>query len=245
MHETLFANHSAPPKSVVLGIPLRPYSIGHENELWRQENPLLTKDRAEFDALPVDVRVKKLIAAVDYCSQSHTEFLESQTILNSRPHWHEFSARRRKSAMNRVWQQWEQLIMKSDVDEAATLFRSYLIQGRGFPPAPSDMARRALGQVSEGESAGRSLGSPIIPRLLNYLSARPELIASFRILNPQFSLWDFPFGLATWLYFTQAELDGSISIENADEFEVAEKERQLLAEIEGENAESKAKKQGT
>lgn len=244
MHETLFANQARPARATVMHLPLRPYSIGHEAELWRQKNPLLVSDRKEFDLLPEAERLEWLIKAVDFCSQNHAEFLESQRILNSQPRWHEWALRCQKRRMERVWRDWEALIQKTDLDAAATAFRFYLVDGRGFPPAPSDMARRALG-ADKDSGGGRSFGSPMIPRLLNFLSARPELIAMHRAEDPQFCLWDFPFGLAVWLYFTQAEQDGSCAIENQDEFNVAEKERQLLAEIEAENAAAKAQTQGT
>src|ERR1700751_2816398 len=40
MHELLTAKAAAPAPAIVLGLLLRPYSIGHELMLWRFKNPL-------------------------------------------------------------------------------------------------------------------------------------------------------------------------------------------------------------
>lgn len=40
MHEAAFAKAALPAPAVILGLPMRPYSIGHELWLTRQKNPL-------------------------------------------------------------------------------------------------------------------------------------------------------------------------------------------------------------
>ena len=85
MHEAIFSQAAKPETAVVLFLPLKPYSCGHEIELWRQNNPLLTGTLAEFEKLPTVEQLNWLIKAVDFCSQNHDEWLENEDILRSNP----------------------------------------------------------------------------------------------------------------------------------------------------------------
>jgi len=236
MHESLFAHAATPPPAVVLHLPLKPYSISHEIELWRQNNPLLTGTRAEFDALPAAQQAYWLILAADYCSQTHAEFKTSAEILESTPAWWQFAARAKKRRLLRVWSRWQAItgqLTEPQIAAAATAFREYLMLGRSFPPAPTETGAK-YGSGRPEETGGRLLGSPVITRLINFLASHTELVKD--LLPAGHSILDFPFGLAVWLYLTQAEMDGNGAIENADEAAAEATEQQLLAEIAAEQA---------
>lgn len=47
MHEPLLSRAAAPTKTVVLGLLMRPYSLGHELFLLREDNPMATCASAE------------------------------------------------------------------------------------------------------------------------------------------------------------------------------------------------------
>ena len=235
MHEQAFAYAASQPPAAVLHLPLKPYSIGHEIELWRQDNPLLTKDRAEFDALSAVKQRDWLIRAVDFCSQDRDEWRESERTLQSCPRWWQWRARWKKNRLLATWNRWDAILQKLTEAEwiiAVAEFRNYLIAGRSCPPAPTESGYKyANGNPDTG--GGRQLGSPIQARVLNFLAARPLLLAGR-------SVYDFPFGLALWLCFTDGEAAGTVAIENEAERAVDAKEKELLAEIAAERAAEQA-----
>ena len=96
MHDQEFAHAAAPASAVCLHLPLKHYSIGHEIELRRTNNPLLNGTRDEFDALPKPERQKWLMLAADFCSQNHAEFIENNRILGSKPRFWQRSQRKIK-----------------------------------------------------------------------------------------------------------------------------------------------------
>ena len=234
MHEQPFSHAAAPAPCVVLFLPLKPYSIGHENELWRQNNPLLTGTLEEFQALPAVEQSEWLIRAVDFCSQNHAEWAENEAILASKPRFWQISARRRQRLLEKTWREWEKLIATVKISAEAVKFRNYLMAQRVFPPAPEERVYN-LAQGRDDAGGGRALGSPIVPRLLNFLASKPALLAGYQ------SIYDFPISLAAWLYFTEAEIAGMSAIENQAERDIVAKEKQLMDEIEAERAAEKLK----
>jgi hypothetical protein len=64
MHEAAFASAALPAPAQSLGLLLRPYSIGHETFLLRENNPVLTGGNVSRD---------KLAEAVLICSQTFAE----------------------------------------------------------------------------------------------------------------------------------------------------------------------------
>ena len=65
MHDALFADALRPERVTVLNLLMLDYSIGHELLLWRQRNPLVTLNRAGFDALaPAERRAAIMLAAL-------------------------------------------------------------------------------------------------------------------------------------------------------------------------------------
>lgn len=238
MHEAQFAFAASPPPAVVLHLPLKPYSIGHEIELLRRENPLIWAERSKeayeqscktFAALPASQQKEWLARAVDFCSQDHDEWLANEKIFQSRPHWWQWRAWRKKIKLQEMWNQWERILdamTETDWMIAVAEFRNYLIAGRSAPPAPTESGYKYANGNPDAKS-GRQLGSPVQARVLNFLSGKTALLGGK-------SIYDFPFGLALWLCFTDGETEGTVAIENEAERAVDAKEKELLAEIEAE-----------
>lgn len=233
MHESLFALTVCPPRAVVLGVPLRPYAIGHELALWRQQNPLLTEDFNHFLALDRAEQIRWLVMAVDVCSQTDAEFKANEHLLQCRPaRWH-FPTQYRQWRLKRLWKRWENIVVDSNITEQAMNFRTYLSNGRIFPPTPTESALK----YSTGETSpkrGRGFGAPLCASLLNYLAERPALLTDG--VEPL----DYPFAQAAWLYFSAAEAEGRAAIENDVEHAADAREKELLAEIEAERAAARA-----
>ncbi len=64
------------------------------------------------------------------------------------------------------------------------------------------------------DSAGRSLGAPLLANLINFVSERAQTFDG--------SPMDVPYAYAAWLYFAEMESQGLMKIENAKECEVKE-----------------------
>lgn len=73
MHEQHFAAAIRPDLQVVLRLPMRPYSIGHEILLIRQGNPLVTMGPESFKELPEDRQRSALRRAALVCYRSWTQ----------------------------------------------------------------------------------------------------------------------------------------------------------------------------
>ena len=67
MHEPLFARAARPAPAIVLGLLLRPFSIGHATLLHREDNPLAEG----FESTP-----EQLAEAALICSQTWAESLK-------------------------------------------------------------------------------------------------------------------------------------------------------------------------
>lgn len=65
MHEPLLAEAALPAPTVVLGLLMRPYSLGHELFLLREENPLVTE--------PTKANAGHLLQAVWVCASTWDE----------------------------------------------------------------------------------------------------------------------------------------------------------------------------
>ena len=67
MHEFLFSQSWTPPRFTVLGLPLEPFTIGHELILWNKLNPAVTYNLAGFKELPMEEKGRALAEAVQIC----------------------------------------------------------------------------------------------------------------------------------------------------------------------------------
>jgi hypothetical protein len=180
-----------PPRAVVLGLPLMPYSIGCELQLHREESPFLLLSRAAFDALPAEAQCLALIRAVTICCKSPTD----------RPiRWRWCLA----GCPVRLWpfKTVIQLGNGADFPLAVAEFRNYIEAGR--------LEFRA--ELPSGDDAPlRYIGAPEILRLYQFICRH---IPRQEIAIWGKSAWDFPLGFARMLAQAHAEEQGGLEIFN-------------------------------
>jgi hypothetical protein len=108
----------------------------------------------------------------------------------------------------------------SDFDAAAEQFINYRRDGSLFPPSPESEADFMCNGDKE---SGRNLGAPMLARLYNFTITLPDR----EIKLHGETAFDFPLGLAQFLYFSKLEEDGSLRIENFKEFSVMADARKI------------------
>lgn len=141
MHDAAYSQAALPAPARVLGLNLRPYSLGHELWLIREQNPLAVQS-GETVASKL---VAALPAAVLFCSQTFEQI----------------------SAMNRdrfislkLWL-WNLRLRRHDGLSELASFLEYRTRGSlAFPDEPAD-----------GRQSSRPLGAPFLLSLYNYLRA--------------------------------------------------------------------------
>ena len=118
MHDLAFADAARPRKAVVLGVPLLPYSLGHDLLLTQRENPFLLLEREAFDLLPAAQQISALAQAVLVCSRDWRG--------NHRP--------------VRPWHKQPFISERTDWPVQIAEFRNYHAAGRALFPGPSPQA---------------------------------------------------------------------------------------------------------
>lgn len=192
MHDAQFAAAARPARYSILRLPMRPYSIGHEILLLAQGNPILYSG---FDSLPANEQRAAVIRAALICSQDWLD--------NQKPH--------------RWLGLWSWLNRNTDYALAIADFKNYRDAGSTFPNVPDKEAGRiASNMLGEEPRKGRELGSPYLARVYNFICEKPET----EIRAHGKTTFDFPLGLANFLYLTRLECDGDFKIENAKEMEI-------------------------
>jgi len=220
MHEILFAESANPPVAQCLGLPLRPYSTGHELALLRTQNPLLTLSWAGFDELPSDKQRIALVRAADICSMT---WAESQFVpVTFLDRW--------KYA--RVCRKWRNCIARAVFPLEIAEFRNYLQSGRQLFPTlsssvPEDAEAYEIANKGEKLEGGRALGSPLLAQLIPFATGRLNMTHE--------QVMDAPLAYIANLYFAYLESKGQTAVENHREAE----ERATLARM---RAEVKAEK---
>lgn len=202
MHDLAFADAARPAQMRCLRLPLRDYSIGHEIILLQRRNALLINP-ARGSGSDDSSLVAALYEAVLVCHRS----------------WGEQGRREKNLRL------WGWVNRKADLKSEISNFKSYLDAAHRLPPVPLEFAVK----VAEGDEAvkpGRSMGAPQTALLLNFIgSEHPELARQYG------TVFDVPYGLASWLYFADAELNGRFRIENAQELENREDEEKIKREV--------------
>ena len=150
MHESLLASAALPQPSVVFGMLLRPYSLGHELFLHRENNPIILGDGLAF----LKTSRVDLVQAVFICSQTFEECRKSS--LAFRP-WSDF----------KLWI-WRMRTRKLNTATEILKFMNYREWGSlSFP------------LVETAESSNRSSthepGSPFLIRLHQFLTLKKGL----------------------------------------------------------------------
>lgn len=224
---------------------MRPYTLGHEAELLRQENALFTLTYAEFDAIPEAQQRQAIVGAVDICSQTWGEYAESASLLAARPKWHQFGLRRRQKRLRSIWRRWQAALARLEPTDwaiAVAEFRNYVHDGRKCLPAlsaddPDDVL--AIAATGEGEKLepGRSMGSPSLAHLISF-AIEADLARHVGVSV----VFDVPFSLCANLHLARLEDKGSIYIRNEKEHGAREEaeacRKAALAESEAEKAET-------
>lgn len=205
MHELAFADAARPTQVRVLGLLLRPYSIGHELLLLKQRNPFITQRTTEIADLPLENRIYSVRECALICSQT----------------WRQTQGRQR----NVYW--WSYRTRHADWDNESDYLLRYLSDAHASLPHPTEIALDS--SVGKREK-GRQLGAPFLAQLINFLTERPALLANFS------SVHDFPYALASMLYFSHLEASGICYIENADESDSRMKEEKIRSDVASEQS---------
>ena len=152
MHEAALASAALPPPTVVLGLLLQPYSLGHELFLIREGNPLA------FALRPIGhlATRSQLAQSVLICCQGWDA---------NRNQW-----RDRLSGLKlRLWR-WR--VRKSDLAGEVAAFLDYQANGcLEFPPSPAVTDTKM-------ETPARAAGTPFILRIHQFLTIRLGLSQS-------------------------------------------------------------------
>jgi hypothetical protein len=204
MHELAFADAARPTRFACLRLPLRDYTLGHEILLLRQRNPLLLLAQSDFNALPEADQIFAIKRAALVCAQD----------------WAANTGRQKWIGL------WGWLTRHADYPLAIAEFRNYLAVARSFPPIPDQETYEIAAGLSRDEMAdrGRELGAPLLAQVLNHIGAQ-------RLPLGVATVYDVPFSLAVWLYFTHMEDAGRLRILNRKEAEVAAEMAAHRAEI--------------
>ena len=213
-NEFNFADCVLPQRHVVLGLPLRDYSVGHRLLFLRQRNPLLWSAQADFDSLPFETQTAWLIEAVTVCNKSfawrrqlendETGEIEKKFKADSKK-WADL---REKDSAGDVTAYWPAEIAK---------FRNYIASQTVI----TDIEHRRdpfpfLPCTSVPEATGRSLGSPYDASLIQFLVAS-------RLCQNEAEAMEYPFGAAEMHYLTHLEHEGALRVMNNEEIQLREK----------------------
>jgi hypothetical protein len=187
-HEISFVDAVIQPEVRVLGLKLKPFSIGHEVLLLRGRNPLVILTGKQFNVFTPESQYKAIQDATLIC---HNSWLK-----NHRP--------------QRGLGFWKWRIRKMDHGQALVDFANYRAAGSTFPRGPS---KEAVAALYKDDEPGRFLGAPFLCRLYQFIIGLPD--REIRIHGK--TAFDFPLGLATFLYMSKLEQDGGCKIENDKE----------------------------
>ena len=242
MHDQQFSESLRPKRHFCLFLPLQPYSLGHEAELWRTENKLCQLSGEKFDKLPDAERKQALIMAVDICSQTRGEYADSEKILESQPSkhgWKDRKARRKKNELDAKWAEWTahtDKLTPHDWTLATVDFRIYLNNGRAAMPtlySGDEEHCEAYELLNGGEKLdkGRTPGSPMLAQLIEF-AQRSNLAGLFRVE----SVFDVPFAGCANLFFAALESEGRMYVMNQAEYDQIVELKELKNTIRTENA---------
>lgn len=251
MHDEAFADSVRPAPCVILRLPMRDYSIGHELLLYRRRNPFVTLDNpAKFSQLPPMEQHRAVLEAAQVCGRS---WAENERWPDFTGGWHKRSLIKmgigqafrmhwlaalltllcapllwlgmiiRGAWRNRWLRLWGWLVRNDDYGYAINEFWHYRRMGSLYPARPIE----ALQELRK-ENDNRTLGGPYLARL--YLFASQIMGA-----GPACP-WDFRLGEALFLAMTKAEAEGGLSIESEEDIEARAHEAKLEAKIQSDYA---------
>jgi hypothetical protein len=141
VYEKIFSQAVLPEPVQILGLAMRPYSLGHELWLIRQDNPL-----SLLDASSTSVTAPKFLEAVLICSQTFDEI----------------------SGMNRDWliglklKLWNRRVKRFNIFDELEKFKKY--QAAGSLEFPCQLPSQ-----SADSGPSRYLGAPMLIRVHQFL----------------------------------------------------------------------------
>jgi len=218
-HEFQFSDCAAPLRHVVLGLPLRPLSLGHRIIFLRQRNPLIWAAEADFNLLPFEQQIAWLIESVTVCNQTYADRIRLE---NSPSWWMLFQRRRDSKRWARIKQrerkQWEKTNFNAVQKDLTAYwmfeiaaFRNYLNFSRVITEVKS---RRDpfpfLPCAAMPDAQGRSMGGPYDATLVQFL-------VKSRLCQDEAAAMEYPFALAEMHYLTHLEREGCLRIMNSAE----------------------------
>ena len=169
----------------------------------RQRNPLVILSRREFAPFTPENQREAIELAAVVCRFSWKQ--------NHKP------IRQRRL--------WRWLVRKMDYAQATEDFRQYREAGCSGPPGPSEHAQMVTSKP--GDNSGRQFGGPYLARLYTFVARLPDREISFW----GGSAYDFPLGLASFLYLTDLEQKGEARIENERERQIEEEWQKHMAGV--------------
>lgn len=191
MHEDALAIAAVPTPAVVLGLLMRPFSVGHV--------VCLIREGILSDCEARTLTSRGLATAALICSQSWEEYRESQgdwTLSLKLWLW-----RKRVAIAERIHSRIPGAAPYF-LEQSDLLYRYIEAGSIGFPFSDSPRA--------DSDTKVRMFGSPFLIRLHNWLTV--ELGMSYS------EAWDHPYGLAKMRWSAHWEQEGALSIKNeADE----------------------------
>lgn len=196
-HDLSFADAARPIPVVILKLPLRSYSLGHQLLLLQRRNALLLCSQAEFNTFTVEDQIYAVREGVWTCCNT----------------WSENEGQKLSRLKLKIWDWRIRKTSPEGYSLAIAEFRNYLVTGQSMPPVADSLTSAIAAGEAGLETCGRSLGSPLLANLINFVSSRPKLFDGC-------ALMDVPYGYAAWLYLSEMEAEGRIKIENQKEYEV-------------------------
>jgi hypothetical protein len=201
-HRLDFADTMRRPPVACLGVPLKPYAIGHELELLRLRSPFLLLDGMEkILALPEKKLAEALTEAVDVCSQSESDRIETSALLQSRVSilpWN-WSRSTKQLRIRLIYKQWQGIVSGCNTVVEAITFWNYLCAGRTGP----EYAR-----IDDGTPTV-PIGAPEMAVLIQYIRSLPEK----QITRHGLSELDYPVALARYEMGTLNEQAGKVRLQ--------------------------------
>lgn len=211
MQEFIFSDAVRPQPVVILRLPLLTYSLGHEILLLRARNAVLTHSVAQFNQLTIAQQVFALTSGVLICAKDWAGSQKPEKYLRL---WHWLNR-------NTNW--------PLQIAE----FRNYLAAAHAGMESPDErsdeVCAEAGGYEPMAKARGRSFGSPLVARLLNFVS-QDQLFAAHGCKTP----YDFNYSLALNLYLTDLETQGNVRIQNREEREEKSNYEKIVAEFRAE-----------
>jgi hypothetical protein len=208
MHEIIYSRAALPVPATVMGLVLRPYSLGHVLFLMREQNPLLTFEFQKPSArkgMP-GVTKQDLAKAALICCQTYRECADTSSDL--------FAGL--KVSL------WRARLRIRGVD-----FRTELMEFIKYRNAGSLEIPMSDSPVPEDEKTRipRTPGAPFVLRLHQFLVTKLSI--------GRIEAWDYPWGLAKIEWQTFWESEGAMRLYNPEDAEfdryIAEREAEFAA----------------